>query len=83
MSKWLARLKHIPQEATPDQVPEPIWNGGTSESGACIQCKQPTSAMITAPGGTIGWCCPKCFSKRLSESDYIKVTGIKVSDGKL
>lgn len=22
MSKWLARLKHIPQEATPDQVPE-------------------------------------------------------------
>jgi len=22
MSKWLARLKHAPQEATPDQVPE-------------------------------------------------------------
>jgi len=67
MSKWLARLKKEPQEATPDQVPEvpePIWNGGTIESGSCIQCKQPTSAMITTPDGLIGWCCLSCFDKR-------------------
>ena len=64
MSKWLARLKHAPKKTSPDQVPEPIWNGGTIESGSCIQCKQPTSAMLTVPGGLIGWCCLSCFDKR-------------------
>jgi len=40
---------------------KPIWNGDTAESGSCHQCKKPTSAMITTPGGLIGWCCPDCF----------------------
>jgi len=43
---------------------KPVWDGGTLESGACIQCNHSTSSMITTPGGLIGWCCSACFDKR-------------------
>jgi len=46
------------------QALKPVWNGGDAETGACHQCGTITSAMMTAPGGLIGWCCPDCFSKR-------------------
>ncbi len=71
MSKWLARLKKEPKEATHEQVPkvpEPIWNGGTLETGACHQCGVITSAMVTRPDGFAGWCCLECFDKRAANA---------------
>jgi len=69
----LERLQTIqgnpPAKPVVTMPPEPIWNGGTLESGSCIQCKQPTSSMITTPGGLIGWCCLSCFDKRAVKHD--------------
>jgi len=47
-----------------DTLKAPVFNGGMLNGGACYSCGETTGALLTTPGGFIGWCCPDCFERR-------------------